>query len=100
MPTLYTIPPKKTIYYAFSIKKPLKMLLIHWTSEFIQAFMAGIIHEVFMKNETENHANIAICEQIHPQLLTTQERKEQVVHLIHLALSRLNIHQKIGGHNE
>lgn len=53
-----------------------------------------------MKNETENHANIAICEQIHPQLLTTQERKEQVVHLIHLALSRLNIHQKIGGHHE
>jgi len=76
------------------------MLPIHWTSEFIQAFMAGIIQEVFMNNETENHVNITIYEQIHPQLLTTQERKEQVIHLIHLALSRLNIHQKIGGHDE
>jgi len=53
-----------------------------------------------MNNETENHVNITIYEQIHPQLLTTQERKEQVIHLIHLALSRLNIHQKIGGHDE
>ena len=81
----------------FSPKKIAINPLIHWTSERLQAFMAGIEME---KPMTLQKIQPNDDYRLHPNLLTAKERQKEVGELINIALNRLNNNDKQGADND